>query len=100
MEDVTKIRPLADRVLIERIEADTVSKGGIVIPDNAKEKPNRGKVITVGPGKFTDGRFVETTVKVGQTVLFGKYAGQSVIPGSAEKYVLLREDDIHCVLED
>jgi chaperonin GroES len=91
-------RPLHDRVLIERIEEE-LSSGGIVIPDNAKEKPSRGKVIAVGKGKLLDDGSVRAVdVKAGDTVLFGKYAGTEV-KVAGKDLVVMREDDIMGVIE-
>jgi len=88
------IRPLHDRVVVERIEAENKSAGGIVIPDNAAEKPDQGKVIAVGNGKILeDGKTRALEVKVGDRVLFGKYSGTTVkIEGT--EYLVMREDDI------
>ena len=95
-----KIRPLHDRVLVKRIEAgDTTSPGGIIIPDTAKEKPQEGKVIAVGPGKRSDNGTVQPlNVKAGARVLFGKYSGTDVKIDD-EDYLIMREDDILGVLE-
>ena len=89
-----KIRPLHDRVIVQRIEQTETTKGGIIIPDSAKEKPQEGKVYAVGPGKRDDqGKTHALDVKKGDKVLFGKYSGTEVkIEG--EEYVILREDDI------
>ena len=94
------IRPLADRVVIKRLEEENTTAGGIVIPDTAKEKPSKGEVIAVGNGKVSDsGNTVPMSVKVGDKVLFGKYAGQEVkIDG--EELLIMREDDVMAVLED
>lgn len=93
------IRPLHDRVVIERMEEERKSAGGIVIPDTATEKPVRGKVIAVGKGKITDkGEVRPIDVKVGDKVLFGKYSGTEVKVGGTE-YVIMREDDIMGVEE-
>lgn len=94
-----KIRPLYDRVVIERKEEELTSKGGIVIPDNAKEKPTRGQVVAVGQGKaLDDGKLRALAVKIGDIVLIGKYSGTEVkIDG--KEYVVLREDDIMGVIE-
>ncbi|HXC41563.1 MAG TPA: co-chaperone GroES [Burkholderiales bacterium] len=88
------IRPLHDRLVVERIEAENKSAGGIVIPDNAAEKPDQGKVIAVGNGKILeDGKVRALDVKVGDRVLFGKYSGTAVkIEGT--EYLVMREDDI------
>jgi len=89
-----KIRPLGDRVLIERVEAEERSKGGIIIPDTAKEKPVEGRVVAVGEGRHTeDGKLVPMNVKEGDRVIYSKYAGTEVkIEGS--EYLIMREDDI------
>ncbi|OGO91633.1 MAG: co-chaperone GroES [Coxiella sp. RIFCSPHIGHO2_12_FULL_44_14] len=93
------IRPLHDRVVVRRLEEERTSAGGIVIPDTAAEKPSRGKVIAVGPGKLLDnGEVRPLAVKVGQEILFGKYAGTEVKVAS-EEYVVMREDDIMGVIE-
>ncbi len=93
-----KIRPLHDRVIVKRLESETKSAGGIVIPDSATEKPSKGKVIAVGPGKTEDGKLHPVAVKVGDTVLFGKYSGNEYKEGTDE-YVVLREEDIIGVFE-
>ncbi len=94
-----KIRPLQDRVLVERIEEEEKTKGGIIIPDTAREKPQQGKVVAVGPGKTDEkGNRVAMGVKVGDRVLFGKYAGSEVeIEG--KQYLIMREEDILGVIE-
>jgi chaperonin GroES len=94
-----KIRPLHDRVIVQRIAEEEVTKGGIIIPDTAKEKPQEGKVIAVGPGKILDsGTKVSMDVKAGNKVLFGKYSGTEIkIDG--EEYLMMREDDILGVVE-
>ncbi len=93
------IRPLHDRVVIRRMEEERTTPGGIVIPDNAAEKPEQGEVLAVGNGKVLDnGEVRALDVKVGDKVLFGKYAGTSVkIQG--EEYLVMREDDILAVIE-
>lgn len=92
-----KIRPLQDRVVIKRLDGETKTKGGIIIPDTAKEKPIEGRVVAVGNGKATkDGKVRPLEVKVGDTVLFGKYSGTEV-KLDGEEHVLLREDDILAV---
>ena len=95
-----KIRPLHDRVLLKRFEsADKKTPGGIIIPDTAKEKPQEGEIIAVGPGKVTDdGRVQPMNVKAGDRVLFGKYAGTDVKMDDQE-YIIMREDDILGILE-
>jgi chaperonin GroES len=94
-----KVRPLGDRVLLQRIEAEEQVKGGIIIPDTAKEKPLEAEVIAVGPGKVTDdGKKVSMDVKVGNRVLIGKYAGTEVeIQG--EEHVIVQQDDILGIIE-
>jgi chaperonin GroES len=94
-----KIRPLQDRVIVKRIEEEEKSKGGIIIPDTAKEKPQEGKVIAVGKGKVNDdGKVTPLDVKVNDRVLFGKYAG-SEINIDGEEHMIMREDDILGVIE-
>ncbi len=94
-----KIRPLQDRIIVKRIEEEEKTKGGIIIPDTAKEKPMEGKIIAVGKGKILeDGKLQPLDVKVGDRVLFGKYAGTEVkIDG--EEHLIMREDDILGVIE-
>ena len=94
-----KLRPLQDRVIVKQAEAEEKTKSGIVLPDAAKEKPTKGKVIAVGPGKLDDnGKPMELGVRAGDTVYYGKYSGTDVeIDG--EKFVILREGDILGVLE-
>ncbi|MBI4589838.1 MAG: co-chaperone GroES [Candidatus Rokubacteria bacterium] len=94
-----KIRPLHDRILIKRVEEQEVRKGGIIIPDTAKEKPQEGKVIAVGNGKVgEDGKRIPLDVKAGDRVLFGKYSG-SEVKIEEEEYLILREEDILGILE-
>ena len=94
------MKPLNDNVLVERIERDSVSKGGIIIPDTAKEKPAQGIVVAVGPGKRDKaGKHIEIDAKCGEKVLFGKYSGTEVKLNGKE-YVILRADDIVAVFED
>ncbi len=94
-----KIRPLQDRVLVKRMEEDQKTKGGIIIPDAAKEKPIEGVIIAVGKGKVaTDGKLIKMDIKEGDKILFNKYAGTDVkIDG--EEFVIMREDDIVGVIE-
>ena len=94
-----KIRPLQDRVIVKRVEEEEKTKGGIIIPDSAKEKPMEGKVIAVGTGKvLEDGKKLPLDVKKGDRILFGKYAGTEVkIDG--EEHLIMREDDILGILE-
>jgi chaperonin GroES len=94
-----KIRPLHDRILVERLEEKEVRKGGIIIPDTAKEKPQEGKVIAVGNGKVDDdGRKLPLDVKTGDKILFGKYSGSEVKLDEKE-YLIMREDDVLAILE-
>ena len=94
-----KIRPLQDRVIVKRVEEEGKTKGGIIIPDTAKEKPMEGKVIAVGKGKvLEDGRIHPLDVKVGDRVLFGKYSGTE-IKIVDEEHLIMREDDILGVIE-
>ena len=94
-----KIRPLQDRVIVERLAEEEKTKGGIIIPDTAKEKPMEGKVIAVGKGKTTeDGKLLKLDVKAGDIILFSKYAGTEVkIDG--KEYLIMREDDILGIVE-
>ena len=94
-----KLRPLQDRILVQRVEEENTTKGGIIIPDTAKEKPAEGKVKAVGNGKVgDDGKRVALEVKVGNRILFGKYSGTEVkIDG--EEYLIMREDDVLGVIE-
>jgi len=95
-----KVKPLNDRVLVKRTEELQMTKGGIYIPDTAKEKPIEGKVMAVGPGKMSDsGNRLTLAVKEGDRVLFGKYAGTEIkIEG--EEYLMMREEDILAIIED
>lgn len=94
-----KIKPLADRILVKREEAAETVRGGIIIPDTAKEKPQEGRVVAVGPGKLDDsGKRVPLEVKKGDRILMGKYAGTEVkIDG--EEHLIMREDDVLAVIE-
>ena len=94
-----KIRPLQDRILVKRIEEEEKTKGGIIIPDSAKEKPQEGKVIAVGNGKVTDdGKTVSLEVQKGDRVLFSKYSGTEVnLEG--DEHLIIREDDVLAILE-
>ena len=94
-----KLKPLQDRVIVKQSEAEEKTKSGILLPDTAKEKPTKGKVIAVGPGKTDDkGRPMEIGLRVGDTVYYGKYSGTDV-EISGEKFVILRESDVLGVLE-
>ncbi len=95
-----KVKPLNDRVLVKRIEETQVTKGGIVIPDTAKEKPIEGRVIAVGPGKMSDaGKRMSLQAKEGDRILFGKYSGAE-IKVEGEEYLMMREDDILAIVEE
>ena len=94
-----KVRPLHDRLLVERLEEKEVKKGGIIIPDTAKEKPQEAKVIAVGNGKVTDeGKKIPLDVKAGDKILFGKYSGSEVKIDDKE-YLIMREEDVLAILE-
>ena len=93
-----QVRPLQDRVLVERVEEETKTAGGLIIPDNNKEKPAHGKIIAVGPGRTSpEGNTIKLGVKEGETVLFGKYAGTEV-KVEGKELLVMREDDILAVL--
>ncbi|MBL0732117.1 MAG: co-chaperone GroES [Desulfosarcina sp.] len=94
-----KLRPLNDRILVKRVEEKTTTKGGIIIPDSAKEKPAEGKVISVGNGKMNeDGKRMPVEIQEGDSILFGKYSGTEVkIDG--EEYLIMREDDVLGIIE-
>ncbi|MCS7180506.1 MAG: co-chaperone GroES [bacterium] len=95
-----KIRPLGDRVVVEPLEAEEKTKGGIILPDTAKEKPQEGKVVAVGKGKVNEkGELVPMEVKVGDKVLYGKYSGTEVTVDE-KQYIILREDDILAIVEE
>ena len=96
-----KFRPLGDRILVEVLEAETKTKGGIVLPDTAKEKPQQGKVIAVGKGKLLESGDVKPLeVKEGDIVVFSKYAGTEVRSKDGDEYLILREDDVLAIVED
>jgi chaperonin GroES len=94
-----KIRPLQDKIIVKRLEEETKTKGGIIIPDTAKEKPLEGKVIAVGKGKITDdGKLIKSEVSVGDKILFEKYSGTDVkIDG--EEYLIIKEDNVVGIIE-
>jgi chaperonin GroES len=95
----TKIQPLADRVVIKALEESEQMRGGLYIPDTAKEKPQQGEVIAVGPGKVSDeGKRIAPEVKVGDKVLYGKYSGTEVTVAD-EQYLILRESDVLAVVQ-
>jgi chaperonin GroES len=94
------VKPLADRILVRRIEEQETKKGGIIIPDTAKEKPQEGEIVAVGPGRMNEeGKRIAMEVKKGDRVLIGKYSGTDVKIDGVE-YVILREDDVLGVLAD
>lgn len=94
-----KLKPLNDRVLVKRLESEEKTAGGLYIPDTAKEKPSKGEVVAVGPGKVADdGKRVEMAVKTGDTVLFNKYAGTEIKLDGIE-HLVMREDDILAVID-
>ena len=94
----TKIKPLQDRVIVKRTDESEQMRGGLYIPDTAKEKPQEGEVIAAGPGKIENGNKIELTVKVGDKVLFGKYSGTEV-KLDGEEFLIMREDDILGIIE-
>jgi chaperonin GroES len=94
-----KLRPLQDRILVQRVDEETTTKGGIIIPDTAKEKPAEGKVTAVGNGKVgDDGKRIALEVKKGDRILFGKYSGTEV-KISGEEYLIMREDDVLGIID-
>jgi len=94
-----KLRPLQDRILVQRVEEETTTKGGIIIPDTAKEKPAEGKVTAVGNGKVgDDGKRIALEVKKGDRILFGKYSGTEV-KISGDEYLIMREDDVLGIID-
>ena len=94
------IQPLGDRVVIKSLEAEEKTKGGIVLPDTAKEKPQEGKVVAVGKGKvLEDGKIQPLEVKVGDKVLYGKYSGTEVTTKEGEELLILREEDILAIIK-
>ncbi len=94
-----KLKPIRDRIIVKPLDAETTTKSGIVIPDNAAEKPQQGRVLGVGNGKVADnGEIIALVVKEGDTVMYGKYAGQTVkIDG--EELIVLKEDDVMAIVE-
>jgi chaperonin GroES len=92
------VKPLADRVIVRPLEAEEKTAGGIIIPDNAKEKPQKGEVIAVGTGKIADsGQLIEMTLKAGDKVLYGKYSGTEVAV-DGEDYLIMRESDVLAII--
>jgi chaperonin GroES len=97
--NVMNLKPLHDRVLVKRLEEEEVTKGGIIIPDTAKEKPIKGKIVAAGPGKTSDdGKLIAMSVKAGDNVLFNKYAGTEVKIDGVE-HLVMREDDILAIIK-
>jgi len=94
-----KLRPLQDRILVQRVEEETTTTGGIIIPDTAKEKPAEGKVVAVGKGKIAeDGKRIALEIKKGDRILFGKYSGTEV-KVRGEEYLIMREDDVLGIID-
>ncbi len=92
--NTVNVRPLNDRILVKRMEEDTTTPGGIIIPDSAKEKPSRGQVVAAGQGKTADdGKRIPLDVKVGDTILFGKWSGTEIKLGG-EDYLMMKEEDV------
>lgn len=97
---MVEIQPLGDRVLLKVLEAESKTKGGIVLPDSAKEKPQEGEVVAVGKGKISeDGTVKPLEVKVGNKVLFAKYSGTEVTTKSGEEYLIVKEEDILAIVK-
>lgn len=93
-----KLKPLADRIVIQAMEAEDTTKGGIILPDTAKEKPVEGTIVAAGPGKISeDGKKMEMEVKVGDKVLYGKYSGTEVTVEGVE-YLIMRESDVFAIV--
>ena len=94
-----KLKPLADRIVIQSMEAEDVTKGGIILPDTAKEKPVEGTIVATGPGKISDdGKKVDMEVKVGDKVLYGKYSGTEITV-EGEEYLIMRESDVFAIVK-
>ena len=92
------VKPLADRVIVKPLEAEEKTAGGIIIPDNAKEKPQKGEIVAVGAGKISDsGQLIEMTLKAGDKVLYGKYSGTEV-SGDGEDLLIMRESDVLAII--
>jgi len=95
-----EIQPLADRIVVKPLEAEEVTKGGIVLPDTAKEKPQEGKVVAVGKGKITEsGKVQSPEIKVGDRILYGKYSGTEISTTKGEELLIMREDDVFAVVK-
>ena len=95
---MAKVQPLGDRVLLQPLEAEEKTSGGIIVPDSAKEKPQEGKIIAVGKGKVEAGKVIPTEVKVGDKVLYGKYSGTE-IKVDGEEMLIVKEEDILAVIK-
>ena len=96
----SKLRPLGDRLIVEPIEQEEITAGGIILPETAKEKPQEGKVIAVGPGlRDDDGKYIPMDVKVGDRVLFAKYGGTEVKLSEDEKLLVLKQSDVLAIVE-
>ena len=96
-----KLQPLADRVIVKPLEALEKTKGGILLPDTAKEKPQEGKIVAVGKGKVLDnGQVQAPEVKVGDRILYGKYSGNEITTSEGDELLIMREDDILAILKD
>ena len=94
------IKPLADRIVVKALDAQEVTKGGIVLPDSAKEKPQEGKVVAIGKGKVLDnGQHQTPEVKVGDRILYGKYSGTEITTKEGEEYLIMREDDVFAIIK-
>ena len=94
------IQPLADRIVVRPLDAQEVTKGGIVLPDTAKEKPQEGKIIAVGKGKYSDsGSLQPLEVKAGDRVLYGKYSGSEITTKDGEEFLIMREEDILAIIK-
>jgi chaperonin GroES len=96
-KSATGVKPLADRVVIKALEDTEQMRGGLYIPDTAKEKPQQGEIVAVGPGRYEDGKLVPMTVSVGDKVLYGKYSGTEVTIEN-EQFLILRESDVLAVI--
>jgi chaperonin GroES len=92
------VRQLHDRIIVKRVAEESKSKGGIIIPDTAKEKPQEGRVVAVGPGRNEDGKVIKLDVKAGDRILFGKYSGTE-IKLDGEEHIIMREEDVLGVIE-
>ena len=93
-----KLKPLADRIIVKPLEAEEKTKGGIVLPDTAKEKPQEGKVVAVGKGKVLDGKTQSPELKVGDRVLYGKYSGTEITTNEGDEVLIMKEEDILAVV--